>query len=177
MYCDYVYDHGHEHHLLYHDTEYGFPEMDDVKLFELLVLEFNQAGLSWSIILKKRENFRLAFKGFDPKVVAAFDDADRARLLNDKGIIRNKLKVNAVIYNAEQVCQIQETHGSFARWIAAHHPLSHAEWVTLFRKTFKFMGPEIVKEFLMSIGYLAGAHREDCPVYQQVLASKPPWAL
>jgi DNA-3-methyladenine glycosylase I len=168
---------GHRWHGPYHDTQYGFPIADDAALFERLTLEINQAGLSWLTMLQKRDAFMAAFRGFDPKVVAAFGEEDRARLLADAGIIRNRLKVDAVIENARRIVAIQQEHGSFAAWIAAHHPLEHAEWVKLFRKTFKFMGGEIVGEFLMSIGYLPGAHREDCPVHAEIVAKQPPWML
>ena len=97
------------------------------------------------------------------------------RLLADAGIIRNRLKVAAAIENAKRLQAIRKSHGSFAAWIAAHHPLPKADWVELFRKTFKFMGGEIVGEFLMSIGYLPGTHREDCPVYARIAKLSPPW--
>ena len=167
---------GHPFHGPYHDTEYGFPLDDDDQLFERLVLEINQAGLSWLLMLQKREAFRKAFRGFDVAKVARFTDKDRARLLADAGIIRNRLKVDAAIENARRIQAIAKEHGSFAAWIAKHHPLTKAEWVKLFKKTFKFTGGEIVGEFLMSTGYLPGAHQESCPVYEKVLASNPPWA-
>jgi len=166
---------GHEFHGPYHDAEYGFPVDDDRVLFERLVLEINQAGLSWLTMLKKRENFKAAFEGYDPARIAAYGEADRARLLADAGIIRNRLKVDAVIHNAQVICDLQASHGSFAAWIAAHHPKGKEEWVKLFRKTFKFMGGEIVGEFLMSIGYLPGAHAAHCPVQARILKLSPPW--
>ncbi|MBT6136742.1 MAG: DNA-3-methyladenine glycosylase I [Rhodospirillaceae bacterium] len=172
-YCDIAP--GHPVHAYYHDNEYGFPVTDDAVLFERLILEINQAGLSWELMLKKREGFRAAYGGFEPSVVAAYGEADRARLLADAGIIRNRLKVGAAIENAKRIIEIQNTHGSFAAWIDAHHPLEKDDWVKLFRKTFKFMGGEIVGEFLMSIGYLPGTHREDCPVYARILELEPAW--
>jgi DNA-3-methyladenine glycosylase I len=172
-YCDAAP--GHEFHGPYHDDEYGFPLTSDAELFERLVLEINQAGLSWLTILKKRDAFRAAYAGFDIDAVAAFDEADRARLLADAGIIRNRLKVNAAIENARTLQRIRASHGSFAAWLDEHHPLSKDEWVKLFRKTFRFTGGEIVGEFLMSTGYLSGAHVESCPVYASVLAAGPPW--
>lgn len=166
---------GHPHHGPYHDSEYGFPSSDDRVLFERLVLEINQAGLSWLTILKKRDAFRAAFEGFDIDRVAAYGEAERARLLADAGIIRNRLKVDAVIENARRIVALRETHGSFDGWLRAHHPLSKAEWVKLFGRTFRFTGGEIVGEFLMSLGYLPGAHQADCPVHAVVLGQNPPW--
>lgn len=167
---------GHEWHGPYHDREYGFPLRGDAELFERLMLEINQAGLSWLTILKKREAFRRAYDGFEPAVVARYGATDRRRLLADAGIIRNRLKVEAAVANAGRVLELIETHGSFASWLAAHHPRSKPEWVTLFRHTFRFTGGEIVGEFLMSIGVLPGAHGPDCPVYRRVLRQKPLWA-
>ncbi len=172
-YCDAAP--GHEWHGPYHDHEYGYPLTGDVELFERLVLEINQAGLSWLTILKKREAFRRAYDSFDPALVAAYGARERRRLLADPGIIRNRLKVEAAIANAQRVLELREAHGSFAGWLAAHHPLTKAEWVKLFKQTFRFTGGEIVGEFLMSIGYLPGAHVEHCPVYHRVLARRPPW--
>jgi DNA-3-methyladenine glycosylase I len=173
-YCDSAP--GHEWHGPYHDTQYGFPLTDDNELFERLALEINQAGLSWLTILKKREAFHRAFDGFDVDTVAAYGDADRERLLADPGIIRNRLKVDAVIDNARRIQQLRGEYGSFAGWLDAHHPLPKEEWVKLFKRTFRFTGGEIVGEFLMSTGYLPGAHRPDCPVQARVLAAGPAWA-
>jgi DNA-3-methyladenine glycosylase I len=172
-YCDSAP--GHPFHGPYHDTEYGFPVEDDRVLFERLVLEINQAGLSWLTILKKRDAFVAAFEGFDPARVARYGEAERERLLADASIIRNRLKVDAAIENARRVCALQAEYGSFAAWIAARHPLERDGWVKLFRKTFLFTGGEITGEFLMSIGYLSGAHREDCPVFGRIEARDPPW--
>ncbi|HEX8209232.1 MAG TPA: DNA-3-methyladenine glycosylase I [Longimicrobium sp.] len=166
---------GHPFHGPYHDEEYGFPLREDDELFERLVLEINQAGLSWLTILKKRDAFRHAYDGFDVERVAAYGDAERARLLADAGIVRNRLKVDAAIENARTVLRLRESHGSFAGWLDAHHPLTKEEWVKLFRKTFRFTGGEIVGEFLMSTGYLPGAHHPGCPVYARVAALRPPW--
>lgn len=162
-------------HASYHNDEYGFPVRDDDRLFERLILEINQAGLSWATILKKRAGFSRAYAGFDVDAVASFDDADRARLLEDPSIIRNRLKVKAAVTNARQIIEIRRTHGSFAAWLDHHHPLTREEWVKLFRQNFTFVGGEIVNEFLMSTGYLPGAHREDCPVYERIVAADPPW--
>lgn len=159
----------------YHDDEYGFPSRDESVLFERLVLEINQAGLSWATILKKRDAFRAAFAGFAVDRVAAFGTEDVERLMNDAGIIRNRLKIAATIDNARRIRELQQAHGSFAGWLDLHHPRSREEWVKLFKKTFRFTGGEIVNEFLMSLGYLGGAHVETCPVYARVAALAPPW--
>jgi DNA-3-methyladenine glycosylase I len=168
---------GHPFHGPYHDSEYGFPSRDDSVLFERLVLEINQAGLSWLTILKKREAFTAAFAGWDIDRIAGFGADDVARLLGDAAIIRNRLKVDAAITNAGRLIDLRRTHGSFAAWLDEHHPLSKDEWVKLFRRTFAFTGGEIVGEFLMSLGYLPGAHVPSCPVYRKVLALRPPWSL
>ena len=173
-YCDVAP--GHEWHGPYHEKEYGFPLTSDAELFERLVLEINQAGLSWLTILKKREAFRRAYDGFDPEVVAGYRGRDRRRLLAEAGIIRNRLKVDAAIANAAAILELRSSHGSFAGWLEAHHPRSKLEWVKLFKRTFRFTGGEIVGEFLMSIGYLPGAHAPPCPVYRTILALRPVWA-
>lgn len=162
-------------HGAYHDHEYGFPQREEAVLFERLLLEINQAGLSWETILKKREGFRRAYHGFDVDRVARYGERDRARLLADPGIIRNRLKVDAAIHNAKVIQALRETHGSFAEWLDAHHPLDKAEWVKLFKRTFRFTGGEITGEFLMSLGYLPGAHRPDCPSFKRAAKQKPPW--
>jgi len=173
-YCDIAP--GHPFHGPYHDTEYGFPLRDDDVLFERLVLEINQAGLSWLTILKKRENFRAAYHRFDINRVARYGARDRTRLLRDAGIIRNRLKIDAAIENARLIRDIREANGSFAAWLDARHPLGKTEWVKLFKKTFRFTGGEITGEFLISTGYLPGAHAKTCPVYAKVLRLNPPWA-
>ena len=162
-------------HKAYHDKLYGFPIHNDDELFCRLVLEINQAGLSWETIFKKETTFRKAYDNFDIEKVAAYTEADRERLLLDAGIIRNRLKVNAAIENAKTILKLQKVYGSFEKWLAHHHPKSKEEWVKLFKKTFKFTGGEIVNEFLMSIGYLPGAHADNCTIYKDVLASKPMW--
>ncbi|MDX9861071.1 MAG: DNA-3-methyladenine glycosylase I [Rhodospirillales bacterium] len=173
-YCDIAP--GHPLHGPYHDEEYGFPLTDESALFERLSLEIFQAGLSWLLVLRKREAMRAAFDGFDVDKVATYGDADLARLLADPGIIRNRLKVSAIIENARRIQALRAAgEGGFAGWLAARHPLLLGEWVKVFRKTFKFTGGEIVNEFLMSIGYLPGAHREDCPVFARIAALDPPW--
>jgi len=166
---------GHEWHGPYHDTEYGFPLGDDDALFERLILEINQAGLSWLTILKKRQAFRRAYNDFSIATVASYRAADRRRLLADAGIIRNRLKVDAAIANAKTILQLQDSHGSLAAWLVAHHPRSKEAWVKLFKDTFRFTGGEITGEFLMSIGYLPGAHAPDCPVYARIAELGAPW--
>jgi DNA-3-methyladenine glycosylase I len=172
-YCDVAP--GHPWHGPYHDSEYGFPVDDDRVLFERLVLEINQAGLSWLTILKKRAAFQAAYDGFDIDRVARYGERERERLLTDAGIIRNRLKIDAAIDNARRIQELQAAHGSFAAWLSAHHPRPKAEWVKLFKKTFRFTGGEIVGEFLMSVGYLPGTHRPDCPVYRSIAKLSPPW--
>ncbi|MGB3588748.1 MAG: DNA-3-methyladenine glycosylase I [Tunicatimonas sp.] len=156
----------------YHNHEYGFPLHDDDELFGRLILEINQAGLSWTTILKKKDNFRSAYSNFNIDQIANYGEGDWNRLLNDAGIIRNRLKVNAAIYNAQQILSIQNNYGSFKNWLDHHHPLSKPEWVKVFKKHFKFVGGEIVNEFLMSTGYLPGAHEPSCPVYAKLQALK-----
>jgi DNA-3-methyladenine glycosylase I len=201
FYCDFAP--GHEWHGPYHETEYGFPIRGDAELFERLILEINQAGLSWLTILKKREAFRAAYRGFDPAAVAQFGARDVRRLMADAGIIRNRLKIEAAIANAKTVLALRQSHGSFAEWLDencfvgataqrkdakaqrrdrttqrrkdAKRARTKEEWVALFRKTFRFTGGEIVGEFLLSTGYLPGAHRKSCPVYSRVLAARPPY--
>ncbi len=126
-------------------------------------------------MLVKRENFRKAFEGFDPEVVAGYGAREFRRLMQDAGIIRNRLKIAAVIENAKRILAIRESHGSFAKWLDAHHPRSAKEWQKLFKKTFVFTGGEIVGSFLLSTGYLRGAHVPSCPVYAKAAKKKPKW--
>ena len=160
----------------YHDHEYGFPIDDDNRLFERLVFEINQAGLSWSTILRKADNLRRAYHHFDIATVAAYGEADIARLLADPGIIRHRLKIRAAIQNARTIQRLQAEYGSFRAWLDAQPPQDKTAWVKLFKKTFTFTGGEITGEFLMSSGYLPGAHQPDCPVYPRILAARPRWA-
>jgi len=176
-YCDFVQNAGKDTvHRHYHDAEYGFPIADDNHLFARLMLEINQAGLSWETILKKKDNFFKAFDDFDIDKVARYTDKKREKLLQDAGIIRNRLKIDAAISNAKKIKEIQKESGSFKNWLDSHHPKTKEEWVKLFKQTFRFTGGEIVNEFLMSAGYLPGAHVETCPVYKKVLKLKPAWA-
>ena len=164
-------------HKAYHDQHYGFPIHDDNELFCRLVLEINQAGLSWETILKKQDNFRKAYSEFNIKKVAAYSDDDRKRLMEDAGIIRNRLKINAAIENAKTILQLQKEHGSFEEWLNKQHPQSKNEWVKIFKKTFRFTGGEIVNEFLVSIGILPGAHDKGCPIYKKTFQTKPLWVI
>lgn len=163
-------------HRIYHDKAYGYTLSDDNELFERLILEINQAGLSWTTILNKQENFKKAFDNFEIRKVALYEEKDRQRLLNDAGIIRNRLKIDATIYNANVIIQLQKELGSFKNWLDNHHTKSKEEWMKLFKKTFKFTGGEIVNEFLVSTGYLPGAHIPTCTIYKKVLKTKPAWA-
>lgn len=177
-YCEYIVSRpGDSLNRAYHDTDYGFPLRDDNLLFERLVFEINQAGLSWITILKKAQDFRRAYDGFDIDKVADYHDADVQRLLSDAGIIRNRLKVKAAIENARRVRSLRLEFGSFKGWLDVHHPSSPEDWTRLFKRTFVFTGGEIVREFLVSTGYLPGAHDRDCPIYAKVIAEAPPWAI
>lgn len=166
----------------YHDHEWGVACHDDLELFERLALESFQAGLSWSTILRKREAFRSAFLGFDPAVVAAFDDADRARLLADAGIVRNRAKIDATIGNARAFLAVAQAFGSFDAYLAtmvppparlpadatgtdvpATTPVSDALSRDLKARGFRFVGSTIVYAFMQSVGlvddHLPGCHR------------------
>ena len=175
-YCVYVRDHPEdEYNRLYHDREYGFPLKKDNFLFERFVLEINQAGLSWITILKKKENFFRAYVGFDINRIAKYGNRDINRLLQDSGIIRNKLKINAALENARRIIALYDEFGSFKGWLDAHHPRPLDDWAKLFKTNFVFTGREIVREFLVSTGYLAGAHEVKCPIYKTVAALHPAW--
>ena len=172
-YCEFAV--GNPIHGPYHDLEYGFHQTDESILFERLLLEINQAGLSWETVLKKRVGFRNAYSNFEVDKVAAYSEADRQRLLQDAGIIRNHLKVEAAISNAQTIQRLREEHGGFSKWLDLHHPLPKEHWVKVFKKTFRFTGGEIVGEFLMSLGYLPGAHQVSCPVFEQIRSQGAPW--
>ncbi|HET8784686.1 MAG TPA: DNA-3-methyladenine glycosylase I [Candidatus Limnocylindrales bacterium] len=165
----------------YHDTEWGVPVHDDIELFERLALESFQAGLSWSTILNKRENFRGAFRGFEPRLVAAFDDRDRERLMADAGIVRNHAKIDATIRNAAAVLDLAREFGSFDAYLAsmvpgppmrmlpgstgddipASTPVSDALSKDLKRRGFRFVGSTIVYAFMQSVG-LVDDHLPGC---------------
>ncbi|MBI1837954.1 MAG: DNA-3-methyladenine glycosylase I [Flavobacteriia bacterium] len=158
-------------HKIYHDNQYGFDIECDNELFGRLILEINQAGLSWNTILNKQENFRKAFDNFNISIISNYDTQKINELLNNPGIIRNRLKINAVIYNANQIIEIQKEFGTFKKWILLNNNNSLPEWVKLFKKNFKFVGGEIVNEFLMSIGQLPGAHIDSCKIYKTLQAN------
>jgi DNA-3-methyladenine glycosylase I len=175
-YCEYVMGPGKDSvHRHYHDNEYGYPIDDDNLLFARLILEINQAGLSWETILKKKDNFFKAFNQFNIQKVARYSEKKKEKLMQDAGIIRNRLKIEATVSNAKTIIQLQKLHGSFRNWLDANHPSTKEEWVKLFKQHFRFTGGEIVNEFLMSTGYLPGAHVESCPVYKMVAKLKPAW--
>ncbi|MFT5858501.1 MAG: DNA-3-methyladenine glycosylase I [Flavobacteriaceae bacterium] len=164
-----------EVHINYHDEVYGFPVDSDNELFGRLILEINQAGLSWEIILNKKKYFALAFDGWDIGLIANYGDVDRERLLNDKSIIRNRRKIDAAIHNAKEVLQIQAEFGSFKSWLDENHPKTKDEWLVLFKTRFKFVGGEILNEFLVGTGYLQGAHDESCPIFDTISKINPKW--
>ena len=164
-----------EVHHIYHDEVYGFPVTDDNEMFARLVLELNQAGLSWTTILNKQENFRIAYSGFELSTVAGYGDIDRKRLLSDAGIIRNRRKIDAAIFNAKRILELQQEHGSFKKWLDRSVGIDLDSWVKLFKSEFKFTGGEITKEFLLSLGYIKGAHESSCPIYRRILELAPPW--
>jgi DNA-3-methyladenine glycosylase I len=172
-YCDYINTITGEQLLLhkeYHDNHYGFPIDNDDELFERLMFEINQAGLNWILILKKQNNFRQAFDNYNVDKVASYGENEFKRLMNDVGIIRNRLKINAAIENARVIQMIRKEHGSFRNWLDLNNEDIYTleAWTKLFKKTFRFTGGEIVNEFLMSTGYLPGAHSPDCPVYAKI---------
>ena len=164
----------------YHDTEWGVPLHEDQKIYEFIVLEGMQAGLSWAIILRKRENFRLAFKAFDPRIVAEFTPVDVERLLSDSGIIRNRLKIESAITNARSFLAVQEEFGSFDRYvwqfvggkpirhrfrqmsdIPATSPESDRLSKDLKQRGFKFVGSTIVYSHMQATG-MVNDHLTDC---------------
>ena len=175
-YCQYVQQLERANpHVSYHDQQYGFPIVNDDELFGRLILDINQAGLNWTIILNKQENFRKAYSNYSIAKIASYNKFQRERLLGDAGIIRNKLKVDATIHNAQVIIGLQNEYGSFKNWLNLHHPLTQEEWVKLFKKTFKFTGGEITNEFLMSTGYLSGAHVPECHIFKKIAKLNPPW--
>lgn len=161
------------HMAAYHDDEWGIPCHDDRRLFEMLVLEGAQAGLSWDTVLRKREGYRAAFAGFDPAVVATFGEADVARMLADPGIVRHRGKIEAAIGTTRAVLAIQAAHGSFAAWLwrfvdgkpvvtrrmpgtpaPGFTPLAEQVSKALKKQGCRFVGPTIVQSFLQAAGVL-----------------------
>jgi len=173
----------------YHDTEWGVPVYDDQKLFEFLTLESFQAGLSWITILRKRRNFSTAFDGFDYNKVARYSDQKKIELMNDKGIIRNRLKIDATVSNAQAFIKIQNRYGSFSQFIwkfTAGKPLVNtfktldevppftplAEKISKVLKNegFKFVGPTIVYSHMQATG-MVNDHLVDCYRYREIESS------
>ncbi|WP_036798290.1 DNA-3-methyladenine glycosylase I [Pleurocapsa sp. PCC 7319] len=177
--------------IAYHDNEWGVPVTDDRKLFEFLILEGAQAGLSWSTVLKKRENYRQAFANFDPKRVAQFDDHKQEKLKQNPGIIRNKLKIASAVTNARLFLDIQAEYGSFAsyiwqfvegkpiqnRWenleqVPATSPQSEAMSKELKKRGFKFVGSTICYAYMQATG-MVNDHTTNCFRYEKISAMKP----
>jgi DNA-3-methyladenine glycosylase I len=170
-----------EHEIAYHDVEWGVPEYDDRKLFEFLVLEGAQAGLSWDTILKRRENYRKAFDDFDFGKVAAYDEKKIAELLQDPGIIRNKLKVRSAVNNAKAYIKIRDEFGSFDSYLKTFLPdgkpiqnswksiqeipakteLSEKISKDMKKRGFSFVGPTIIYAFMQAVG-MVNDHIVDC---------------
>lgn len=171
----------------YHDEEWGVPLHDDHKLFEFMILDAFQAGLSWRTILNKRENFRKAFDGFDPVKIAGYDDAKFQALLADAGIIRNRAKILATITNAKQFLEVQKEFGSFDRfiWSFSNHQVIVNSWKSLgelpartelsdrmskelIKRGFKFVGSTICYAFMQAIG-MVNDHVVGCYRYEDLL--------
>ena len=177
-YCSYIKNLPAENiHVSYHDNQYGFPLYSDDELFGRLILEIFQAGLSWEIILKKAPHFQMAFDNFSISKIACYGENEIDTLLGNASIIRNKLKITSVIHNAKAVQKLQEEHGSFSNWLDMNLGKTKEEWVKLFKKSFKFVGGEILNEFLMSTSYLKGAHDENCRIFHTINELKPKWSL
>ncbi len=176
-----------ELYIKYHDEEWGVPVHDDRKHFEFLVLEINQAGLSWKTVLKKRDNYKKAFDNFDPSKIAKYDDRKIAQLLNNEGIIRNRRKIEASVHNAKRFLEIQEEFGSFDSYIwkfvnniplvnswkydTAIPPktgLSDTISIDLKKRGFKFIGPTIIYAHLQAVG-IVNDHIVDCFRYKQLV--------
>jgi len=172
----------------YHDFEWGRPVHDDQKLFEMLILEGAQAGLSWITVLKKREAYRIAFDGFDPKIVSLYDDAKIEELMANEGIVRNRLKINSAILNAKLFLEVQKQYGSFDKFIwqyvdnkpiighfekledmPASTPISDKISKDLKKMGFKFIGSTIIYAFMQATG-MVNDHFTDCFVYEELTA-------
>jgi len=153
---------------IYHDTVYGRSCTDDRELFGRLILEINQAGLSWHTILKKSHSIRIAYANYNIEFVAGFNEKAIEKLLGNKGVIRHKGKIDAIIFNAQQVLELQKKHDSFYKWIKEKGEITLEEWIKVFKKKFKFVGKEIVSEFLKGSGFIEGAHEKSCPVFNKL---------
>ena len=170
--------------IAYHDEEWGVPVHDDTRLFEFLILEGAQAGLSWETILRKRENYRAAFDRFNPKKVARYDDQKIAALLDNDGIIRNRLKINSAVINAVAFLAVQREFGSFDAYVwrfvngkplkrrpdqslAARTEISEALSKDLLKRGFKFVGSTICYSFMQAVG-LVNDHDSNCYRYRQI---------
>lgn len=166
-------------YVTYHDEEWGKPRFDDAHLFEMLILESFQAGLSWECVLNKRESFRRAFDGFDTEKIARYDEEKLAALAEDKSIIRNRLKLRAAVGNARVFLSIQREYGSFLNYlrqywdgatiydpVSTHSELSDAISADLCRRGMKFMGSVIVQSFLQAVGVI-NAHDEKCGMFRR----------
>lgn len=193
-YCKYVKELEKENvHKVYHDNFYGVRIENENEIFGRLIMEINQAGLSWDTILKKEKNFRSAYNNFDIKKVAKYSEEEIGRLMSDAGIIRNRLKVLAAVHNAKEILKIQKEGSSFLGWIDKNNSVILSEfpllgegargweknkenilnirkkaWVKIFKSRFKFVGGEIVGEFLMSLGYYKSPHSEDCKKFKKI---------
>ncbi|HEX6348816.1 MAG TPA: DNA-3-methyladenine glycosylase I [Candidatus Dormibacteraeota bacterium] len=155
-------------YLTYHDEEWGRPVDNDRRLFEKLCLEGFMSGLSWLTILRKRENFRAAFKDFDPAAVARFTDADVARLMEDQGIVRNRAKIEATINNARRFLELEAEVGSFARYVWGFEKAGPAALSKdLKKRGWAFVGPTTVESFMEAMGIL-NHHLAGCFVYAEV---------
>ena len=165
-------------YIQYHDCEWGVAVHDDRKLFEMLILEGFQAGLSWECVLNKRDAFDKAFEGFDPQRVASYESAKLQALQNDPGLIRNRLKIQAAVVNARVFCAIQQEFGSFSDYLwkwtegkviheqnRTHSPLSDAISADLKKRGMKFVGTTIVYAYLQAVGVLY-AHEPDCYLHE-----------
>ena len=183
--CDWA--NGSEMYINYHDKEWGVPVFDDQTLFEFLILETAQAGLSWSTILKRRENYNKAYNNFDIEKIAQYGEVKREELLNDEGIIRNKLKIDASINNAKRVLEVQEEYGSFSKYlwsftnfkpvinnweqlseVPAETELSKKVAKDLKKRGFKFVGSVTIYAYLQAVG-IVNDHLIDCFRYREVI--------
>ncbi|MBI3601435.1 MAG: DNA-3-methyladenine glycosylase I [Candidatus Omnitrophica bacterium] len=152
-------------YIKYHDQEWGRPVHDDRRLFEFLILEGAQAGLSWLTVLKKRHHYRKAFDHFDARAIARYDARKIKQLLNNDGIIRNRLKIQSAIRNAKAFLKIQKEFGSFDRYLWSFQPLSDALSSDLQKRGFSFVGPTIIYAFMQAVG-MVNDHTRDCFLYQ-----------